>query len=319
MTGMHKLDSTEQPHTVGEALRKVADRLQQSNLAYGHGTANALDEAGYLVFGLLNLDHENPHQAHGRKLAEAENTLIDRALRRRIEDRIPVAYLINEAWFGGLQFFVDERVLVPRSPIAELIQDRFLPWLEADTVRDILDLGTGSGCIAIALALAFPAAHVDAVDLSAAALQVADINVERYALNERVNTLQSDFFQDIPTRTYDLIVSNPPYVDSQDMRDLAAEYWHEPRLGLEAGADGLDSVLMILHDAPDYLAAHGTIVVEVGNSQAALRREFPQVPFVWLEFANGGSGVFLLTATELAAHKNDFAAALAARDKHHVG
>jgi ribosomal protein L3 glutamine methyltransferase len=303
--------------TVGEFIERAAERFDAAGLVFGHGTDNALDEAAWLVFARLQLDHNDAEFAYRRLLTSQEVAELEQLIRRRIHERIPVAYLVQEAWFAGLPFFVDERVLIPRSPIAELVANKFRPWLR--DVRRALDIGTGSGCIAIAVARAFPGARVDAVDISEDALAVASVNVERYGMQERVRLIQSNYFEKLAARTamgdggYDLIVSNPPYVDADEMAALPAEFAHEPALGLAAGEDGLDSVLAILHDACAFLSDEGILVVEVGMSEQALQKEFPGIPFLWLDFESGGSGVFLLTREELTTHREKFAVAIRRR------
>ncbi len=222
-----------------------------------------------------------------------------RLLEQRIKDRIPAVYLTNRCWYAGIPFYIDERVLIPRSPIAELIQQHFVPWVDPAAVRRIVDLGTGSGCIAMAAALAFPRARVDAVDISADALEVARINRAALGLSRRVRLVRSDFFAGLAGRRYDIIVSNPPYVGTAEFNGLPPEYGHEPAGALRSGRDGMDAVRVLLTQAADHLTEHGVLIVEVGNTETRVRRAFPELPFVWLSFAHGGGGVFLLTARDL--------------------
>ena len=280
-------------------IRRIAERFEEAELSYGHGTDNASDEAAWLVFASLGLSHDDAPAIYAMEVDDNEvSTAMDIA-ERRVRDRVPLAYLINQAFFAGHEFYVDERVLVPRSPFAELIQTQFSPWLAEGTVRSAVDLGTGSGCIAIAIAHAFPEARVDAVDISSDALEVTAINIERHELTDRVTAVKSDFFATLSGRQYDLIVSNPPYVDRQDMESMPDEYHHEPVLGLAAGDDGLESVHKILRDASRFLTDNGILLCEVGNSQPALEAAYPKTAFVWLEFSQGGAGVFLLTKDDL--------------------
>jgi ribosomal protein L3 glutamine methyltransferase len=286
---------------VGAAIERCARALRGARVHFGHGTARARDEAAELVFFVARIPHALGAAAYSRTLTARRSATVDRLLRRRIAERIPLPYLTHRAFFAGLEFFVDERVLVPRSPIAELILARFAPWIDARRVRRILDIGTGSGAIALACAKAFPRAKVDAVDISAAALEVCRRNARRLGLAKRVAALKSDHFEAVRGRRYDIIVSNPPYVGRAEMRRLPREYRHEPALGLRAGVDGLDSVRAILAAAGRFLSEDGILVVEVGNTERALLRAFPRLSFIWPAIAMGGGGVFLLRATELRA------------------
>ena len=225
--------------------------------------------------------------------------MLDQLIEQRVTKRIPLSYLTHEAWFAGLSFYVDERVLIPRSPLAELIQKHFQPWIGANEPEAILDLCTGGGCIAIACAKAFPDAQVDASDVSLDALAVAKINALRHEVEEQVHLIESDLFSAIPPKKYDIIISNPPYVSTDEMSTLPAEYAHEPSLGLHAGQEGLDFVSTILEQSPNYLKPNGLLIIEVGNSEGALEKTFPNMPFTWLEFEQGGGGVFVLTANQL--------------------
>lgn len=285
--------------TIRDFLRWATSRFNEAGLYYGHGTDSAWDEAVALILPALHLPHDIDRSILDAHLTPSECDKLSQLIQRRVVDRIPVAYLTHEAWFAGLSFYVDERVLIPRSPIAELIAEQFEPWINADRVHTILDLCTGSGCIAIACAKAFPDAEIHASDISTEALAVAKINQLRHEVTEQVILHQSDLFTDLPELKYDIIVSNPPYVDKADMDALPAEYLHEPALGLAAGVDGLDVVVTILKQAQRYLNPQGILVVEVGNSEYALAERFPEIPFTWLEFQNGGGGVFLLTKEQL--------------------
>lgn len=285
--------------TFRDMVRWGASEFNAAGLCFGHGISNAWDEALCLVRHVLHLSPAEDQHVADAHLLWSERQQIAQIFRRRIEERKPAAYLIGQAWFAGLPFHVDERVIIPRSPIAELIEQGFSPWLEDKPVRRILDLCTGSGCIAIACALAFPEAKIDAVDISAAALEVAKKNVMRHHMEDSVTLCQSDLFAQLPPIAYDIIVCNPPYVDAGDMAELPAEYQHEPVLALAGGEDGLDIVERVLVEAADYLSPEGILIVEVGNSMGAMEARFPQCQLTWLEFERGGHGVFLITREEL--------------------
>ena len=286
---------------MGAAIDRVARSLRAARVFFGHGTDNARDEAAELVFYAAGLEHTLGAGAYPTPLSARRAARIDALLERRIAERIPLAYLTHRAFFAGLELYVDERVLVPRSPIAELVLQRFEPWVDARRVRRILDVGTGSGAIALACAKAFPKGRVDAVDVSAAALQVARRNLRRLNLEKRVRMLHSNYFDAVKGCRYDIIVSNPPYVGRTEIAKLPREYRHEPRLGLAAGGDGLDSVRAIFAAARRHLRRDGILVVEVGNTEDTLLRTFPRLPFVWPEISMGGGGVFLLRAEDLGA------------------
>jgi len=284
--------------TIRDYIRFATSQFNGAGLYFGHGTDNAWDEAIALVLRTLHLPHNINPTVLDANLTKDEQTQLSTLINKRVHDRVPVPYLTHEAWFAGLSFYVDERVLIPRSPIAELIENHFSPWATGP-INHILDLCTGSGCIAIACAKAFPEAAVDACDISADALAVAKINVARHTVEDQVTLYQADLFQGLPEQKYDLIVSNPPYVSLEEMGTLPSEYRHEPALGLEAGGEGLDIVIRILRDAKQRLNPEGLLLIEVGNSEEALANRFPLIPFTWLEFERSDGGVFILSAEQL--------------------
>jgi len=296
--------------SIRDYIRWAASRFAEHRLFLGHGTQTPLDEAAAIVLHTLHQPYDLAEAYLDTKLTPAEREALLVLINRRIMERKPSAYLTQEAMFAGLAFYVDERVLVPRSPIAELIAERFGPWVDENEVFNILDLCTGSGCIAIACAYAFPEAQVDAVDLSADALAVAAINVEKHELAEQVELYQSDLFNSLPSKYYDIIVSNPPYVSIEEWQNLPAEFHAEPAIGFKGGVSGLDLVIRILVDAEAYLAEEGVLIVEVGSSAQTLLDTFPGVPFYWLEFERGGDGVFLLTAEQVKDYHSLFVSAL---------
>ncbi len=285
--------------TVGELLDWAWRRLARARLHYGHGTANARDDAAALVCHALRLAHESAPGCYRLPLESRAAARAARLVERRVAERVPSAYLTGVTWFAGHEIRVTPAVLVPRSPIAELCRRGFAPWVRPERVRRVLDIGTGSGCIAIAAAHAMPQARVDATDVSRGALALARRNVRRHRLGRRVQLRRADVYAGLPARRYDIVVSNPPYVPAAELRRLPREHRAEPRLGLAAGSEGLSVIARILAGARDRLTPGGILVVEAGNTAARVRRRWPELPFTWLEFEQGGGGVFLLHAGEL--------------------
>ena len=296
--------------TLNDMLRWAVSQFNAAGLFYGHGTDNSWDEAIQLLLPALDLPPVIDSDLRQSRLTRTERSHLAGLIQQRIEQRVPAPYLTNKAWFAGMEFYVDERVLIPRSPIAELIHKRFTPWLQHEPTR-IMDLCTGSGCIAIAMAHTFPAAEVDALDLSEDALAVCEMNIEMHGMLGQVIPICSDLFDALPAGDkYDLIVSNPPYVDVEDMSDLPEEFHHEPEMALAAGDDGLDLVRRILAEAGALLKDNGVLVVEVGNSMVHLAALFPEVEFEWIKFEQGGDGVFVLTKAQLDQYQPLFTQAL---------
>lgn len=303
----HKIDYQQavvEMITVGDWIRFATSSFERSGLCFGHGTDNAWDEAVRLVLAILHLPPEADVAVFSAKVLSSERLELVAAMQRRIADRVPVPYITHEAWCMGLPFYVDERVLIPRSPIAEWIEKQFEPFIDSNKVRSILEIGTGSGCLAIASALNFPDAEIDAVDISEDALAVATINVRRHEMEDQVHLIQSDCFQNLNGQKYDIIISNPPYVGETEMATLPQEYRHEPSSALQADDEGFAIVLEIIAVSEKYLNKDGILVVEVGNSQWLLHERLPQLPFTWLEQEHGGHGLFVLTKKQLSELRN---------------
>ncbi|QFT55861.1 50S ribosomal protein L3 N(5)-glutamine methyltransferase [Microbulbifer sp. THAF38] len=291
--------------TVLDYIRWGASRFSEAGLWYGHGTDNAWDEAVLLVTHALYLPPYSKQEILHARLTMEERRDVLTLLERRFTERLPAAYLTNEAHFCDMTFYVDERVLVPRSPIGEMIRHNFEPWLNVEPLA-ILDLCCGSGCIGLACAEAFPEARVDLSDISEGAIEVAQININRHQLNERVRAVQSDLFSGLQGMSYELIVCNPPYVDARDLAEMPKEYLAEPEIALGSGEDGLDFTRRLLCEAANHLQPEGLLVCEVGNSWEALEQAFPEVPFMWPEFEDGGHGVFVISREELLAYQSHF-------------
>jgi ribosomal protein L3 glutamine methyltransferase len=299
MSALHRFANTSELLTLRDWLRYAVSTFTEANLTFGHGSENAYDEAAYLILHTLHLPLDTLDPFLDAKLTAQEKSALLELLKRRVEQKIPAAYLTHEAFLGDFKFYVDERVIVPRSFIAELLRERLFPWVaDADNTTTVLDLCTGSGCLAILAAAAFPNAMVDAVDLSPEALQVAQRNVSDYELQNRIKLIQSDLFGKLSGKQYDIIISNPPYVDADSVAALPAEYLHEPKLSLGSGADGLDATREILKQAASHLTPHGILIVEIGHNRDVLEAAYPDLPFTWLDVSAGDQFVFLL-------HRND--------------
>ncbi|RFC37377.1 MAG: [LSU ribosomal protein L3P]-glutamine N5-methyltransferase [Candidatus Nitrotoga sp. LAW] len=300
MSVLHHFNCTNELHTVRDWLRFTVSAFNEAKLSFGHGSANAYDEAAYLILHTLHLPLDTLDPFLDARLIPDEKNALITLLKQRVDKRIPVAYLTHEAWLGDYRFYVDKRVIVPRSFISELIREQFTPWIaDATIVADVLDLCTGSGCLAILAAHAFPDAIVDAVDISPDALEVAQRNITDYGLEDRINIIKSDIFTNLVGKQYDVIISNPPYVDAPSMATLPPEYQYEPQLALGSGTDGLDATRKILEHAANHLNPNGLLVVEIGHNRHALEAAYPNLPFTWLEVATGNEFVFMLRREDL--------------------
>ncbi len=295
--------------TIRDYIRWTISQLRINHCFQGHGSDNAMDDACHLVFSAVHLNPEDDlDMMLDSKLTNAEGAHVLSLIDKRVKDKIPTAYLTKTSWFAGLELYVDERVIVPRSPIAELIKNRFQPWLDENTVpENILDLCTGSGCLAITCAYVFPETDIDAVDISSDAIDVANININNHGLDDQVHAIKSDLFSELGDKKYSIIICNPPYVSDIEYQELPAEYLHEPEKALKGGdVDGLAIVSNILRQARDHLRDDGLLILEVGYSDEALEERYPDVPFMWFDFENGGDGVFIFTAEQLDQLKDSF-------------
>lgn len=299
MSTPHRFANTSELLTLRDWLRYAVSTFTEAELTFGHGSENAYDEGAYLILHTLHLPLDTLEPFLDAKLTAQEKTTLLELFKRRVEQKIPAAYLTHEAWLGEFKFYVDERVIVPRSFISELLRERLFPWVaEAENTTTVLDLCTGSGCLAILAAHAFPNATIDAVDLSTEALEVSQINVAEYELSSRIQLIQSNLFDKLDGKKYDIIISNPPYVDADSVAALPEEYLHEPKLALGSGNDGLDATREILKQAAAHLTPHGILIVEIGHNRDVLEAAYPDLPFTWLEVSSGDEFVFLL-------HRND--------------
>ena len=286
--------------TLRDFLRYAVSRFNGAELTYGHGCTNAFDEAAYLLLSALHLPHDKLDPFLDAKLLAQERNLILNLIERRVSERIPVAYLTHEAWLGDFSFYVDERVIIPRSFIAELVLEQLYPWVEEpESIASALDLCTGSGCLAILMAHAFPEATIDAADISGDALAVAQRNVASYRLEDRINLVRSDLFGSLSGKSFDLIISNPPYVNAASMAGLPAEYLHEPDIALASGDDGLDAARKIILESASHLERDGLLLVEIGHNRESLEAAFPDIEFTWLDTQGGSGHVFLLKREQL--------------------
>ncbi len=285
--------------TLGDYLDFATHLFEQADLFYGHGSDNAWDDAVFLILDALAIPLDADQSITEKIISAEEQAKIYEVLEKRINQRLPACYITNKAFFAGLEFYVDEQVLIPRSPLAEIIENHFQPWIDSAKINSILEIGTGSGCIAIACAHYLPGAKITATDIDSNALAIAEKNCQKFNVTQHVTLIQSDLFQEIPLQKFDIIISNPPYVPNQVVDELPAEYQHEPSLALRSGDDGLFHVRQMLQQARNYLSSHGILIVEVGLIADAVAEAYPQLPFIWLDFERGGEGVFLLFAKDL--------------------